>query len=129
MSLRMEKINIELRKKIMEIIQREIDDPTVEFLSITKVKTTSDLQESKVYFSLLDDGRYERAQEMLGKMKGFIRARLGKSIRLKKLPELKFIPDESIKYSVDIYQKIEEVKQKGGSNARKTPEENNSQDK
>jgi len=106
----MEKINRELRKQIGEIIQREIEDPAVEFLSITRVVTTSDLQESKVYFSLLDEKNYSKAAQILDKTKGFIRRILGKKVRLKTLPQLHFMPDESIKYSVDIYQKMEEIK-------------------
>lgn len=110
MSLRMEKVNSELRKQLMDIIQKEIDDPTIGLLSITKVETTSDLRESKVYFSLLDETKYERVQEILKSMNAFIRVHLGKRVRIKILPELKFIPDDSIKYSVDIYKKIEEIR-------------------
>ncbi len=93
----------------MDIIQKEIDDPELSFLSITRVETTADLQESKVYFSLLDD-KYDKAIQSLENMRGFIRSTLGKKIRLKILPQLNFIPDKSIKYSVDIYRKIEEIK-------------------
>jgi len=110
MSLRIEKVNSELQKRIMEIIQDEVDDPHLGIISITRVETTVDLKESKVYFSLLDDSKYAKAKDILNKMGGFIRMQLGKSIRIKILPELHFIPDDSIKYSVDMYQKIEEVK-------------------
>ena len=112
MSLRMEKVNKEIRKQITQIIQKEMDDPTIGLLSITRVETTSDLRESKIYFSLLDESRYPRAQEILDAMNQFIRTHLGKRIRIKILPHLRFIPDDSIKYSVDIYQKIEEEKEK-----------------
>lgn len=110
MSLRMEKVNQEIKKQLMDIVQKDIDDPVVEFLSITKVETTADLHESRVYYSLLDETKYDKAQNVLDAMKGFIRGNLGKRIRLKFLPELNFIADTSIKYSVDIYQKIEEIK-------------------
>ena len=93
----------------MEILRDEIDDPTIGLLSITRVKTTSDLRESKVYFSLLDETKTERVKQILDKMANFIRMHLGKRIRMKFLPHLCFIPDDSIKYSVDIYQKIEEI--------------------
>ncbi|MCK5288290.1 MAG: 30S ribosome-binding factor RbfA [Candidatus Omnitrophica bacterium] len=113
MSLRMERINSELRKKIMEIILREVDDPDITLLSITKVITTNDLQESKVYFSVLDENKYEKVQRSLNLMKGFIQGTLGKKIRLKKTPHLIFIKDDSMKYSVDIFKKIEDVKNSG----------------
>jgi ribosome-binding factor A len=125
----MDKVNMELRKQLMGIIQLEIDDPMVDFLSITRVETTSDLQESKVYFSLLDETKYKEAQKILDGMKGFIRSLLAKRIRLKILPQLNFIPDESIKYSVDIYQKIEEIKKSDRKDEKEVTEKNNSQDK
>jgi ribosome-binding factor A len=106
----MDKINREIQRQVMDIIQKDVDDPIAVFLSITKVETTSDLQDSKIYFSLLNESEYDKAQQLLSKMRGFIRSALGKKIRLKILPQLIFIPDDSIKYSVDIYKKIEEIK-------------------
>jgi ribosome-binding factor A len=120
MSLRIEKINSELRRQIMDIIQKEIDDPTLGLLSITRVETTPDLQESKVYFSLLDDTKYARAKEVLDIMNAFIRVNLGKKIRIKILPQLKFIPDNSIKYSIDIFKKIEELEEESRNKKKKT---------
>ncbi|MCP4653147.1 MAG: 30S ribosome-binding factor RbfA [Candidatus Omnitrophica bacterium] len=114
MSLRMEKVNKEIGRKVMEIIQAEVDDPAIGFLSITKVNTSKDLRESKVYFSILDENQVEHAQEVLNKMSKFIRGNLGKKMRLKILPSLTFIPDDSIRYSVHIYEKIEEAKESEG---------------
>lgn len=110
MSLRMEKVNSQIKRQLMEIVQREIDDPDLNFLSITRVETTSDLQESKVYYSLLDESKHEKAKEALENMKGLIRGFLGKRIRLKFLPQLNFILDDSMKYSIDIHQRIEDIK-------------------
>jgi len=110
MSLRLNKVNSELRKQLMDIIQKEIDDPDLEFLSITRVDVTADLREAKVYFSVFDESKYKKAKEGLAKMNGLIRGILGKRIRLKFLPQLTFIPDDSMKYSVDIYKRIEEIK-------------------
>ncbi|UCG34838.1 MAG: 30S ribosome-binding factor RbfA [Candidatus Omnitrophota bacterium] len=109
MSVRMDKINKEIQKQLMAIIQEDIDDPVLEFLSITRVATSSDLHEARVYYSLLDESKYDRAKESLDKMNKFIRMNLGKRIRIKILPQLKFIPDDTIRYSVDIYHKIEEI--------------------
>lgn len=111
MSLRMDKVNREMQKQLMYIISHEIDDPLAGFLSIVRVDTNADLRESRVYFSILDERQYDKVEKILRKMSTFIRCHLAKRIRLKILPELKFIPDDSIKYSVDIYQKIEEIKE------------------
>lgn len=111
MSMRMQKINSELRRQISDIVLREVEDPKVGLISITRVETTLDLQESKVYFSLLDDTKYAKVQGILNAMNKFIRVRLAKQIQLRILPQLRFIPDESIKYSVEINKKIEEIHQ------------------
>jgi len=109
MSIRMEKINSQIKKIITEIVQRELDDPHCTFISITSVSTTKDLREAKVYFSTLKDNEIEHAEKSLNKMSGFIRKMLGKKVRLRILPALTFLPDTSIKYSVEINRKIEEV--------------------
>ncbi len=109
MSVRMEKVNASIRKHITEIIREKADDPLMDFLSITKVETSSDLRQARVYYSLLDESKLDKAQVVLDKMNKFIRMHLGKRIRIKILPELRFIPDDSIKYSVDIYHKIQEA--------------------
>lgn len=109
MSLRMQKVNQEIKRQITYIIQQELDDPEIEFISITRVDTCSDLSESKIYFSMLNENKYEVAQDILNKSNKFIRTALAKRIYLKTLPNLKFIPDASIKYSVEMYQKIEEI--------------------
>lgn len=109
MSMRMEKVNAEIKRRVMEIIQTELDDPHLGLVSVTRVHTLPDLKESRIYFSVLNNAEFERTKQILTSMSGFIRRILGKKIRLKSLPHLVFIPDESIQYSVDIYTKIEEV--------------------
>jgi len=108
MPLRMDKINSQLKRCITEIIQQEIDDPTVGMVSIVRVDTARDLSEAKVYFSVLN-GNFGKLDEIFDKMGGFIRSLLGKKVRLKRTPKLFFIADDSMKYSVDICKKIEEV--------------------
>ncbi len=110
MSLRMEKVNRQIQKLVMAIIQKEVDDPDMDFLSITRVETTKDLQESRVYYSLLNEENLGKAKKIFNRMGGFIRSSLARKIRLKVLPQLHFMPDDSMKYSVDIYKRIEEIK-------------------
>jgi len=110
MSVRMQKINSEIQRVITEIIQDEIDDPKLTILSITRVDTTSDLREARVYFSLLDEKNMKHAKETLDKMSKFIKVNLGQRMRIKILPQLIFLPDDSIRYSVYICDKIEKAR-------------------
>ena len=111
MSNRMDKVNRQIKKRLMEIIQEEVDDPNMGVVSIVRVETSKDLRISKVFYSVLGDKtQAEYAGSVLDKLSGFMRYCLGKKIRIKFLPELEFIPDNGIEYSVSIYKKIEEVK-------------------
>jgi len=77
--------------------------------SVTHVQTSPDLRECKVYYSILNQEKAEHVKNVLAKMNGFIRRQLGERMLIKILPQLIFLPDGAIQYSVDIYQKIEEV--------------------
>ena len=129
MSNRIDKVNKQIQRDLMEILQQEVDDPSLELLSITRVETSADLHESRVYFSLLDDKKVDHAKSTLDKMNKFIRFHLGKRITMKFLPELKFIYDDSMKYSVYIYDKIEQVRSEDVTKSPKNDEEDNRSDK
>jgi ribosome-binding factor A len=107
--MRIERVNSELQRQLTEVIRQEVDDPVVSMLSIIHVDTTKDLQEARVYYSLLDETSYEKAQKALEAMTKTIRVHLAKRIAMRLLPRLRFIPDDSIKYSVDISKRIEEI--------------------
>lgn len=107
--MRLDKVNAEIKRRVMEIIQQELDDPHLGMVSVTRVDTCADLKTSRVYFSVLNNDDFERTGKILASMSGFIRRLLGKKMRIKILPTLVFLPDTSIQYSVDIYAKIEEV--------------------
>jgi len=110
MSLRIERVNKEIKRNLMEIIQQQIDNPSLGIVSITKVNTSPDLKRTKIYFSVLNDEKINEVEVILNRMKGFIRSSLGRKLRIRSLPQLFFFPDESIKYSIHIYKKIEEVR-------------------
>lgn len=107
---RIEKVNNQIRKEISQIIRDQVDNPNLGMISITRVETSADLKTSKVYFSVFPESNTESAYKTLLDMKGFIKKLLGGNIRVKFLPDIDFVPDDSIKYSVDIYDKIERLK-------------------
>ena len=110
MSRFMGRVNGQIKREISIIIGREVDNPAIEFISITRVDTSKDLRQAKVYFSVYPQEKREIASDALAKMKDFIRTKLGRRLRLKFLPEITFILDTNIEYSVDIYAKMEEIK-------------------
>ena len=99
MSVRANRVGEQMKKELGEIIGRKIKDPRIGFVTVTDVQVTGDLQQAKVYISVLGDER-KRENTLLGlaKAKGFIRSEIGQRIRLRKTPEILFEFDESIDY-------------------------------
>ncbi|MDZ5473435.1 30S ribosome-binding factor RbfA [Bacillus sp. 31A1R] len=99
MSLRSNRVGEQMKKELGEIISRKIKDPRIGFVTVTDVEVSGDLQQAKVFISVLgDDLQKENTLKGLAKAKGFIRSEIGQRIRLRKTPEIIFEFDESIDY-------------------------------
>jgi len=86
----------QIRRELAELVRDEIKDPRVNWVSFTAVKVSRDLSGAVVYFTVLNDDEREMAEEGLNKATGFIRRELGKRIRSRIVPSLKFLYDVSI---------------------------------
>ena len=106
---RIDKINNEIKRALSTVIQEEVDDPRIGLISIVSVNATADLKYCKVFFSVFPESSTDDAYYALSGMKDFIRKVLGAKLRLKYLPELEFLPDDSIKYSIEINKRIDEI--------------------
>ncbi len=92
-----DKMNAIVQKAISEIIQFELKNPKLGFVTITDVRVTNDNSIAKVYVSFL--GKEERNQaglKILNQSKGFIRSELAKRLSIRKTPELIFEIDRSL---------------------------------
>lgn len=110
MSLRANRVGEQMKKELGDIISRKIKDPRVGFVTITDVEVTGDLQQAKVYISVLGgESQKENTLKGLAKAKGFIRSEIGQRIRLRKTPEIIFEFDESIDYGNRIENLIHQI--------------------
>lgn len=95
--IRANRVAEEIKKVIGEIISQKLKDPRVGFVTITDVEVTGDLQQAKVFLTVLGDTKAEEETLAgLEKAKGFIRSEVGKHIRLRKTPEIIFEIDRAI---------------------------------
>ncbi len=109
--IRMEKINSELAKCIYEIITRQVkNEDLTEMVSVTRVDTDPDLKNAKVFVSVF--GEEERAEATFAAVRnsaGFIRRQLAGMMKLRTVPSLHFVRDDSMAYSMKINKLIDEV--------------------
>ncbi|ASF39506.1 MULTISPECIES: 30S ribosome-binding factor RbfA [Halobacillus] len=95
--LRANRVGEQMKKELSDIIGKKIKDPRVGFVTVTEVKVTGDLQQAKIFISVLGDEKQKHDTLVgLAKAKGFIRSEIGQRIRLRKTPEIMFEFDEAI---------------------------------
>lgn len=93
---RSDRVGDSLLEVIAEVLRREIHDPRLQRLNLTGVKLSKDLRHAKVFFSLLPGhGTREETLSGLKSAGGFIRSRLGKKLKLRFVPAIEFLYDDS----------------------------------
>ena len=107
---RPERVADEIRKELSVLIAREVQDPGIGFMTITRVKVTSDLQLARVLYTTIGDaqGRKETARA-LGRATPFLRRQVGQRLRLRTVPELQFVYDESVEQQDRIERIIRDI--------------------
>jgi ribosome-binding factor A len=91
------RVGDQIRAELADLLAREVHDPGVGFLTITRVGVTSDLQQARVYYTTLGDEKARReTARALERASPFLRRHVGQRLRLKRVPELIFFFDESI---------------------------------
>lgn len=111
MSLRNERVRKTLMKEIADIIQKDIRDPRIAgVISITDIDISHDNSFAKVYFSVFapDDAK-QRTIDALEENVPKIRYEVGKRIRLRLTPELRFIPDDSLERGTKVMDIIDKI--------------------
>ena len=98
MGYRIERINRLIRQEVSELLNRQVKDPRLgSFVSVTSVTTTPDLRYAKLFISqICEEEKKEQTLLALRSAAGFLRHELGRTLRLRYIPELSFEWDDSI---------------------------------
>jgi ribosome-binding factor A len=101
----------QIRSEVASMLAREVHDPGVGFVTITRVAVTPDLQQARVYYTALGDEQARRnTDRALGRAAPFLRRQLGSRLRLKRAPEIEFLYDESIAGQARIEQLLNDIR-------------------
>lgn len=102
MSLKKERIESIIRREIATNITNRLNDPALQFCSVTDVEVTNDLSFATIYVSFLHENDKERGMEVLEKAKGILRSEVSKALSTRRTPDLIFKRDESLEYGAKI---------------------------
>jgi len=95
---RTERIGTQLQRELAQILRAEVRDPRLKLITLQEVRVSSDLGHAKVYFTCFpsDEGGTEQEHLLNSRLAGFLRRALARRARLRTVPQLRFIHDESI---------------------------------
>ena len=105
---RHQRLGNEVLRTLSELLRFETKDPRLDGVSLTSVDLSRDLSVARVYFSLLNpDDSPEPALKGLERASGFLRRKLGGAIKIRHVPELRFLHDDSAEQGAKISQLID----------------------
>ncbi|GAK10963.1 LOW QUALITY PROTEIN: ribosome-binding factor A [Geomicrobium sp. JCM 19039] len=107
--MRAQRVGEQMKKEMSDILMREVKDPRVQFVTVTGVDVTGDLQQATVYVTVLGEDEEKDATLKALKKAKFIRSEIGKRIQLRKTPEIDFSLDESIAYGNRIEELLKDL--------------------
>ena len=110
-NVRMSRIDAEIQKAVAKIINDKLEHPSVKgsLVTVLHVRTTPDLLQSTLSISAYG-GDSKAIVEALNASKSFIRHELGKVMRLRTIPELRFVQDTSFDYAQHIEDLFDSIK-------------------
>jgi ribosome-binding factor A len=107
---RLDRVNQLIKEEISLLLQRELKDPRLGFVTVTGVETTKDLRQAKVFISVLgEEAQWTASMAALHSARGFIRNWLRHHLDLRVTPELDFRADRSMEHAARIQELLKKL--------------------
>ena len=108
---RLERVNQLIKEEISMLVQRQLKDPRLGFVTVTEVDTSPDLRHAKIYVSVLGpEAQWAASFKALESARGFIWSWLRKNLDLRVTPQLLFRPDRSMEHAAHIQSLLASLK-------------------
>ena len=121
---RPERVGEEIRQAVSLALAREIEDPRIGFVTITRVKVSADLQQARLYYTAIGDERARKdTARGLEAAKPFLRRAIAGRIRLRRVPEIAFEYDRGVEHQDRVEQILQELAEERRARGEDDPEE------
>lgn len=116
---RPDRVGDQIRAEVADLLARELQDPGLGFVTLTRVRVTADLQIARIYYTSLGDDRARRATRgALDRATPFIRRQIGSRLRLRRVPEIQFVFDESVEQQERLERLLQEIHETDAARTR-----------
>jgi len=115
---RPDRVADQIRAEISVMLAREVHDPGIGFLTVTRVQVSPDLQLARVYYTTIGSETERRATvKALQRVIPFLRHQIGKRLRLRRVPVLEFFFDKSVEHQARVEELLREIHEADASRA------------
>ena len=119
---RPDRVADQIRSEVASMLARDVHDPGIGFVTITRVHVTPDLQHARIHYTALGNEKARaNTAKALGRASAFLRRQIGSRLRLRRVPDIEFRYDESIEGQDRIEQLLNNIRA-GGSGGAVAPD-------
>ncbi len=112
MTRRQIQVGDEIKQIVSVLLQRELKDPRIGFVTVTGVQVTQDLKYARIHVSVMGSPEEQRAtMDALASARGFIRREIASRMDIRFVPEIQFRLDKGVEYSDQIARLLNELKE------------------
>lgn len=113
MSIRIPRVNVVIKEELSRLILKEIEFPPDVFATITRVETSANLKESRVFISVMPESQTAKVFRILNKNIYVLQQKINRRLNMRPLPRLKFLPEKKTAEAGKIEEILEELKKEG----------------
>jgi len=107
---RPDRVADQIRAEVSQMLAREVHDPGIGFITVTRVQVSPDLQLARLYYTTIGSESQRRATvKALQRALPFLRYQIGKRLRLRRVPVLEFFFDKSVEHQARVEELIREI--------------------
>ena len=105
------RVSSQIQKELSLVLQRDVKDPRLGFITVNEVEVTRDLAVAKVYITVLGGDEQAKVENLalLNEAAHFLRGEVGRRMKLRKTPELRFFYDDSFDRGMRVAELLSEV--------------------
>ena len=112
---RIQRLQEQIKQRIAEVLQRDLADPKLGLVTISRVELDSEFTQCRVYWSVIaptstGESKARRdSEEVLARARGFLQREIGKSLHTRSIPRVEFVFDEGIAGAIRVNKLLGEL--------------------
>ena len=104
------RVEARIQERVAHCVEFELTDPRATFITITRVEASDDLSSAKIFYSVYGtEGDKSRTAHMLDSATGFVRKQVGRVLKTRRIPALRWVYDDSIERAARMHETIQEA--------------------